>query len=83
MSARWRIACRICSRYVPARYCSVWLIPSYSTPSSSRAAVMAALKCSAQFGYAEPAGAGTEVSGLPMWSAQDASTPSTPFGTLR
>ncbi len=44
---------------------------------------MAALKCSAQFGYADPAGAGTEVSGLPMCSAQDSSTPGTPFGTLR
>ncbi len=44
---------------------------------------MAALKCSAQFGYADPAGAGTEVSGLPMCSAQLASVPSTPLGTLR
>lgn len=44
---------------------------------------MAALKCSAQFGYADPAGAGTEVSGFPMCSAQLASVPSTPFGTLR
>lgn len=64
-------------------YCSVWLIPSYSTPSSASASVIAALKCSAQFGYAEPAGAGTEVSGLPMCSAQDASMPAMPAGTLR
>lgn len=83
MSARCLIACRTCSRYVPARYCSVWLIPSYSTPSSSSAWVMAALKCSAQFGYADPAGAGTDVSGLPMCACQESSTPSTPFGTLR
>lgn len=83
MSPRCFIACRICSRYVPAVYCSVWLIPSYSTPSSSSAPVIAALKCSAQLAYADPAGAGTEVSGLPMCSAQDASTPGTPFGTLR
>ena len=64
-------------------YCSVWLMPSYSTPSSASASVIAALKCSAQFGYAEPAGAGTEVSGWPMCSAHDSSTPGTPFGTLR
>ena len=44
---------------------------------------MAALKCSAQLGWGEPAGAGTEVSGLPMCSAQDASMPSMPLGTLR
>ncbi len=44
---------------------------------------MAALKCSAQFGYAEPAGAGTDVSGLPMCSAQLSSTPAIPAGTLR
>lgn len=83
MSARWRIACRICSRYAPEVYCSVWLMPRYSTPSSASASSMAALKCAAQFGYAEPAGAGTEVSGLPMCSAQDSSMPGTPAGTLR
>lgn len=45
---------------------------------------MAALKCSAQFGWAEPGGAGTEVSGLPMCSVQVAlSTPGMPSGTLR
>ena len=31
-------------------YCSVWLIPRYGTPSSASAAIIGALKCSAQFG---------------------------------
>lgn len=83
MSPRCFMACRICSRYTPEVYCAVWLIPSNSTPSSAREATIAALKCSAQFGYGEPTGAGTEVSGFPMCSAQPASVPSTPLGTLR
>ncbi len=67
MSPRCFIANRTCSRYAPEVYCSVWLIGSYSTPSSSSASTMAALKCSAQVAYADPAGAGTEVSGMPMY----------------
>ena len=39
-----------------------------------------ALKCSAQLAYGLPGGAGTAVSGLPMCSAHDGSTPA---GTLR
>lgn len=83
MSARCRIACSTWSRYTPEVYCAVWLIPSYTTPSSERASIIWALKCSAQFGNGEPSGAGTEVSGRPMCSAQDSSTPGTPAGTLR
>ena len=74
------MASRIWSRYAPVMYRSVWLMPSYSTPSSARAAAIGALKCSAQLGYRLPGGAGTDVSGLPMCSPHDASTPA---GTLR
>ncbi len=83
MSPRCLMACRICSRYTPVVYCSVWLIPSNSTPSSASDSIIAALKCSAQFGCEEPFGAGTDVSGLPMCSAHDSSTPAIPAGTLR
>ncbi|RPK47493.1 hypothetical protein EES37_10630 [Streptomyces sp. ADI91-18] len=83
MSPRCFIAKSTCSRYTPLVYCSVWLMGSYSTPSSASASTMAALKCSAQFGYADPAGAGTAVSGLPMCCAHDPSMPGTPAGTLR
>ena len=61
-------------------YCSVWLIPRYGTPSSSSAAIIGALKCSAQFGCSLPAGAGTEESGLPMCSSHAGSIPA---GTRR
>jgi hypothetical protein len=78
--SRSRIASRICSRYAPEVYISVWLTGRYSIPSSASAATIGALKCSAQLACGLPAGAGTDVSGLPMCSAQDGSTPT---GTFR
>jgi hypothetical protein len=47
-------------------YISVWLMPRTSIPSSAIAATIGALKCSAQFGYSLPGGAGTLLNGLPM-----------------
>lgn len=64
-------------------YICVWLMPRYVTPSSASDAAIAALKCSAQLAAADPRGAGTDVSGLPMCSVQLSSIPSTPCGTFR
>ena len=80
MRPRSRMASRICSRYIPEVYISVWLMPRYSTPSSASESIITALKCSAQLRNRLPGGAGTAVSGLPMCSAQDGSIPA---GTLR
>ncbi|GDY44509.1 hypothetical protein SANT12839_053910 [Streptomyces antimycoticus] len=64
----------------PEVYISVWLMGWNSMPISRSASAIGTLKCSAQFAYGDPGGAGTEVSGLPMCSDQDGSIPA---GTLR
>src|SRR5690349_15202123 len=52
-------------------------------PVATMASMSGALKWSAQLTCAEPAGGGTEVSGIPMYCSHESSTPARFFGTRR